>query len=219
MLHLLRRTRATVRLYRTMHPTELLLLHIAANVVRACMLRPYFQNCMFTKPMLQNVSAAGCLMFILGMTCGAVANFPNGIYPTDSCVARVITPKVVEVAQKYFDCPSLPGAELENQNPNCQLVGSHWEQRVFNTEVQQCCISREIYRHVDMFMLPSTCSSWHRTLLMLSVYLPLRSHCTKIQAGIRPTIPLLTRICRNRTTASNRCGLLVVPTRSGRSFH
>jgi hypothetical protein len=70
-----------------------------------------------------------------GMTCGALSDFPDGIYPADSCVARVVTPHVAAVSRAFFGCPSLPGAELENHNPGCQIVGSHWEQRVFNSEV------------------------------------------------------------------------------------
>ena len=63
-----------------------------------------------------------------GATCGAVTNFPNGIAPASSCAAKFITPNVLAVARAYFSCPSLNGAELENQNPGCQIVGSHWEQ-------------------------------------------------------------------------------------------
>lgn len=79
-----------------------------------------------------------------GMTCGALSDFPDGIYPADSCVARVVTPHVAAVSRAFFGCPSLPGAELENHNPGCQIVGSHWEQRVFNSELMASYVAHSL---------------------------------------------------------------------------
>ena len=39
------------------------------------------------------------------------------------------SPKVLEVARKYFNCPTLEGVELENQGGN-GTEGSHWEARI-----------------------------------------------------------------------------------------
>ena len=45
-------------------------------------------------------------------------------------------PTVLQEVRDFFDCPSLEGAELENQEGNgCSIVGSHWEQRVFAGEL------------------------------------------------------------------------------------
>jgi leishmanolysin-like peptidase len=53
-----------------------------------------------------------------------------------SCVLKLQTPKVVEEVQKHFGCPSLDGAELENQGfAKCTIFGSHWEQRIFMGEL------------------------------------------------------------------------------------
>lgn len=55
---------------------------------------------------------------------------------TPACVFKVVLPKVVQRAREHFDCPTLNGAELENQDPSaCTIVGSHWEQRIFMGEV------------------------------------------------------------------------------------
>ena len=43
----------------------------------------------------------------------------------------IITPKVVELAKKYYNCDSLIGLELENQeNINNNIPSSHWESRI-----------------------------------------------------------------------------------------
>lgn len=46
---------------------------------------------------------------------------------------RVVTPTVVATIRSFFNCETLEGAELENQAP--YVIGSHWEERIFNTEV------------------------------------------------------------------------------------
>eukprot|EP00435_Cladocopium_sp_Y103_P040872 s818_g11.t1 len=53
-----------------------------------------------------------------------------------SCVVRMTTPTVLAEVRNFFDCPTLEGAELENQEGNgCSIIGSHWEQRVFAGEI------------------------------------------------------------------------------------
>ncbi|ETN75894.1 hypothetical protein NECAME_12068 [Necator americanus] len=44
-------------------------------------------------------------------------------------VFMVVTPKVREEARKYFNCPDLEGAELEDQG-GAGTAGVHWEKRV-----------------------------------------------------------------------------------------
>jgi len=46
----------------------------------------------------------------------------------------IVTPKVAALAQQYFNCPSYPGLELENQGPDAS-IGTHWETRVVADEV------------------------------------------------------------------------------------
>lgn len=45
-------------------------------------------------------------------------------------VTSIITPKVIEVVQRHFNCSSVQGAELEDDGGS-GTAGSHWEQRVF----------------------------------------------------------------------------------------
>jgi leishmanolysin-like peptidase len=55
---------------------------------------------------------------------------------TGNCVHRVVTPRVQEVSRDHFGCDQLPGAELENQPTTaCSAVASHWDQRLFATEI------------------------------------------------------------------------------------
>lgn len=62
---------------------------------------------------------------------------PSGYgWRTPRCVTKVITPNVLEKARDHFDCATLNGAELENQDTSlCSIVGSHWEQRIFMNEL------------------------------------------------------------------------------------
>eukprot|EP00450_Noctiluca_scintillans_P029020 CAMPEP_0194556320 /NCGR_PEP_ID=MMETSP0253-20130528/98683_1 /TAXON_ID=2966 /ORGANISM="Noctiluca scintillans" /LENGTH=798 /DNA_ID=CAMNT_0039403823 /DNA_START=380 /DNA_END=2779 /DNA_ORIENTATION=+ len=62
---------------------------------------------------------------------------PSGYgWRTPRCVTKMITPKVLEKARDHFDCATLNGAELENQDTGlCSIVGSHWEQRIFMNEL------------------------------------------------------------------------------------
>ncbi|RYG52617.1 hypothetical protein EON67_00775 [archaeon] len=65
-----------------------------------------------------------------GMDCA----YPSGISNPANCVHKIVRPHTVAAAQWFFGCPTLNGAELENQLDACQLQGSHWEQRIFNQE-------------------------------------------------------------------------------------
>jgi len=55
-----------------------------------------------------------------------------GIIGISSCTQRVVLPAVRDMARELFGCDELAGPELENQDSGCRLVGSHWEQRMFN---------------------------------------------------------------------------------------
>ncbi|DAZ98840.1 TPA: hypothetical protein N0F65_000996, partial [Lagenidium giganteum] len=50
----------------------------------------------------------------------------------DHVIARVITPTVAQYVQDHFNCSTLAGAEIENQDSGC--LGSHWEERIFEAE-------------------------------------------------------------------------------------
>eukprot|EP00899_Mesostigma_viride_P026306 jgi/Mesvir1/6860/Mv09031-RA.1 len=57
-------------------------------------------------------------------------------------VSRLITPKVVEAAQSQLDCTTLTGAALENVGGPA-TASSHWEARLWNTELMMGTIARE----------------------------------------------------------------------------
>lgn len=70
-----------------------------------------------------------------GMSCSLPNNMPPYKLVSD-CVHKLVTPRVMDAVREFFDCPTLNGAELENQLTSpCDLQGSHWEQRIFNTEL------------------------------------------------------------------------------------
>ncbi|ETW04101.1 hypothetical protein H310_04465 [Aphanomyces invadans] len=56
-----------------------------------------------------------------------VSDGPNG-----TKITHLVTPKVKQLAQEYFDCPSVPGGEL--QSNNAQSYSSHWAKRLFLNE-------------------------------------------------------------------------------------
>ena len=73
---------------------------------------------------------------ILGFLYDSFQYFPNGI---NSVIGKYVsrsreryyikTPKVLELAKKYYGCPSIKGIELEDQEGN-GIPSSHWEARI-----------------------------------------------------------------------------------------
>jgi len=55
---------------------------------------------------------------------------------TDSGIQyfELVTPKVVQVAQNHFNCPTLTGVRLENQDTGDACIGTHFEERLYFTE-------------------------------------------------------------------------------------
>lgn len=55
---------------------------------------------------------------------------------TSNCVHKFVGERVRQAAREHFGCDTLNGAELENHlTTPCSFQGSHWEQRIFNTEL------------------------------------------------------------------------------------
>ncbi|MFK7897307.1 MAG: leishmanolysin-related zinc metalloendopeptidase [Myxococcota bacterium] len=75
-------------------------------------------------------------------------------------VTAVTTPAVVAAAQEQFDCPTLIGAELENQGEGAL---SHWEERTFPDElmhpVQGPGLGREVVSAVTLALFED--SGWY----------------------------------------------------------
>ena len=76
------------------------------------------------------------IIHLLGFSYDSFNYFPGGkenTYITGKDIYNldcnfIITPKVMEVAQKYFDCSSITGIPLENQEENNNIA--HWEARI-----------------------------------------------------------------------------------------
>ncbi|EQC37936.1 hypothetical protein SDRG_04953 [Saprolegnia diclina VS20] len=77
-----------------------------------------------------------------GVCNGATTTTTSTAFPSSSTiiyrtlrgrsVATMVTPAVARFAQQFFNCSSVPGADLENNDPAC--LGSHWEERLFPLE-------------------------------------------------------------------------------------
>lgn len=50
-------------------------------------------------------------------------------------VHLMVTPRVRQVAKSYYNCTSCEGAELEDDIPGTQCLGSHWEERTMYDEL------------------------------------------------------------------------------------
>jgi hypothetical protein len=105
-------------------------------------------------------------------------------------VGKIVTPTVLKMVRSYFSCPTLDGAELENQPTSAhECFGSHWEERLFNTEVMSSTTdhAEDDYSPLTLALLQvsgperSTCPE----------YLSIITHCllslSRIRGGTRPS--------------------------------
>ncbi|OQR91741.1 leishmanolysin-like peptidase [Achlya hypogyna] len=84
----------------------------------------------------------GSTVPMAGVCNGATTPTVSTVFPSNNTiiyrtlrgrsVATVVTPAVVRFTQAYFNCSTVPGADLENNDPAC--LGSHWEERLFSPE-------------------------------------------------------------------------------------
>ncbi len=78
-------------------------------------------------------------------------------------IAFLVTPAVRSVARAYFDCMTVPGAELENGGGSAGTAGSHWEKRAFLTEIMTGSISPVFPKILSEFTLALLADSgWYR---------------------------------------------------------
>ena len=89
------------------------------------------------------------LTHALGFLWGMFPFFPKGYNDTIKTEyiryayrTLIITPKVVEMAKKYFNCPNIKGIELEDQGGTGSAF-SHWEQRVLLGDYMGAVIYQE----------------------------------------------------------------------------
>ncbi|XP_019850942.1 PREDICTED: leishmanolysin-like peptidase [Amphimedon queenslandica] len=61
--------------------------------------------------------------------------------PINKIVIQLVTPKVVEVGRRHFNCDTLEGVQLEDQGGN-GTTGAHWEKRLLNNEAMTGVVSQ-----------------------------------------------------------------------------
>eukprot|EP00899_Mesostigma_viride_P003553 jgi/Mesvir1/13199/Mv06159-RA.1 len=89
-------------------------------------------------------------------------------------VSRLVTPKVLETARAQLACATLTGAALENFGGSATAL-SHWEARLWNTELMIGSISRErVMSKLTLAALED--SGW---------YLPVYEHGSLLRFGYR----------------------------------
>lgn len=75
-------------------------------------------------------------------------------------VAKIVTPTVAAFVQAHFNCSSVAGAELESQDRGC--LGSHWEERLFESEYMTPVSSfRNVLSGLTLAFFED--SGWYRT--------------------------------------------------------
>ncbi|CAI4228856.1 unnamed protein product [Auanema sp. JU1783] len=75
-------------------------------------------------------------------------------------VRMMVTPKVREEARKHFGCPTLEGAELENQGGDGTAL-THWEKRVFENEAMTGTHTQNpVYSRLTLALLED--SGWYK---------------------------------------------------------
>jgi hypothetical protein len=108
------------------------------------------------------------LTHALGFLYTMFYHFPGGF---DKTVARytirgeernvIITPKVLEVARKYFNCSNIIGVELEDQGgPGSE--NSHWEQRILLGDYMGAIIYQEEMTISEITLALLEDSSWYK---------------------------------------------------------
>ncbi|GMF56750.1 unnamed protein product [Phytophthora fragariaefolia] len=78
-------------------------------------------------------------------------------------VAKMVTPNVAAFVKSHFDCDSLTGAEIEQQD-NSGCLGSHWEERIFEPEYMTPVDSfRNVFSALTLAFFED--SGWYRANL------------------------------------------------------
>ncbi|VDP44413.1 unnamed protein product [Heligmosomoides polygyrus] len=72
----------------------------------------------------------------------------------------IVTPRVREEARKYFNCPTLEGAEVENQG-GPGTTGSHWEKRVLENEAMSG-VATQVYAVSRITLALFEDSGWYQ---------------------------------------------------------
>ncbi|CAJ0605505.1 unnamed protein product [Cylicocyclus nassatus] len=75
-------------------------------------------------------------------------------------VYMIVTPKVRQEARNHFGCPTLEGAEVENQGDS-GMRASHWEKRVFENEAMSA-VTTQVYAVSRVTLALFEDSGWYQ---------------------------------------------------------
>lgn len=120
--------------------------------------------------------------------------------------AAIVTPKVRAVARNQFDCQSLLGAQLENQDTRPDsCIGDHWDERYFYPESMSAIISptRNIMSSLTLALLED--SGWYRANYTSTRMSPwgLGVGCDFFQACLLPPSASSTSTTSNSSSSSS----------------
>ena len=75
-------------------------------------------------------------------------------------VELIVTPRVVKEARDHFNCPSLEGAEIENQGGSGQKQ-THWEKRLFENEAMTGVFTHNpVFSRITLALMEDT--GWYK---------------------------------------------------------
>ena len=140
-----------------------------------------------------------------GMTqCSQLANSnPTADFTLSNCVHRIVTPTVVAAARAHFGCPSLAGAELENHlTTPCGSMGSHWEQRVLNTELMSSYVQHTSIVSAMTLALHED-SGWYRANYNAVTGVTVRNTWRKGDWGFLQGCDFAQKECLKKSTSTN----------------
>ena len=75
---------------------------------------------------------------------------------------EVVTPTVQQVVKNQFNCPTLLGARLENQQDGTDCFGSHWDERLYYTEIMGAVFSKSMNVLSPLTLAYIESSGWYR---------------------------------------------------------
>jgi hypothetical protein len=75
---------------------------------------------------------------------------------------ELVTPTVRRVVQNQFNCPTMRGARLENQQNTADCFGSHWDEMLFYTEIMTPVFSQSVNVLSPLTLAFLEDSGWYR---------------------------------------------------------
>jgi hypothetical protein len=75
---------------------------------------------------------------------------------------EVVTPTVRRVVQNHFNCRTMKGARLENQDTGSDCFGSHWDERLHYTEIMGAVFSPSVNILSPLTLAYLEDSGWYR---------------------------------------------------------